>query len=81
VPERNERQITGVCRFAIRREYLDNSVVKALRNATANKNWIALRRLDMPLTPAVADAPLVASRHVGKRITLYARGLLSSRGI
>jgi hypothetical protein len=33
---------------------------------------IALRRLDMPLTPAVADAPLVASRHVGKRISLSA---------
>jgi len=31
---------------------------------------MALRRLDMPLTPAVADAPLVASRHVGKRISL-----------
>jgi len=31
---------------------------------------IALRRLDMPLTPAVAAAPLVASRHVGKRISL-----------
>jgi len=29
-------------------------------------------RLDMPLTPAVADAPLVASRHVGKRISLSA---------
>jgi hypothetical protein len=24
----------------------------------------------MPLTPAVASAPLVASRHVGKRISL-----------
>jgi hypothetical protein len=35
---------------------------------------IALRRLDMPLTPAVADAPLVASRHVGKRISLAAIG-------
>ena len=33
---------------------------------------IAPRRLDMPLTPAVADAPLVASRHVGKRISLSA---------
>jgi hypothetical protein len=39
---------------------------------TRPKCRIALRRLDMPLTPAVADAPLVASRHVGKRISLCA---------
>jgi hypothetical protein len=39
---------------------------------TQTNHRIALRRLDMPLTPAVADAPLVASRHVGKRISLYA---------
>jgi len=37
---------------------------------------VAVRRLDMPLTPAVACAPLVASRHVGKRITLSGMCLL-----
>jgi len=66
------RPITGVCRFAIRRDCPGYSDVKVFRNNTVTKNRIALRRLDMPLTPAVADAPLVASRHVGKRITLYA---------
>ena len=39
---------------------------------TQTNDRIARRRLDMPLTPAVADAPLVAARHVGKRITLWA---------
>jgi hypothetical protein len=41
---------------------------------TRTNDRIPLRRLDMPLTPAVADAPLVASRHVGKRISLCAIG-------
>jgi len=50
------------------------SGVKIFQDNTVTKNRIALRRLDMPLTPAVADAPLVASRHVGKRISLSAIG-------
>jgi hypothetical protein len=37
---------------------------------TRTKNRIALRRLEMPLTHSVADAPSIASRHVAKRITL-----------
>jgi len=45
---------------------------------TRTNDRIALRRLDMPLTPAVASAPLVASRHVGKRISLY--GMARCRG-
>jgi hypothetical protein len=34
----------------------------------------------MPLTPAVAGAPLVASRHVGKRFSLYANNSLQVGG-
>jgi len=62
-------RITGACRFAIRRGRVDDSNVKTFRDATAIKNSIALRRLDMPLTLAVAVAHQVAGS--ARRLTYH----------
>jgi hypothetical protein len=69
--QRTQLRITGNSRFAIRHLYVDRSEVESFRDGNGNEAQHAACRLDMPLTPSVASAPSVASRHVGNRITLY----------
>jgi integrase len=66
------RTVQKVCASACQRAGITKPVtVHTLRHG------FATHLLDMPLTPAVADAPLVASRHVGHSGTTIRKSVFS----